>query len=79
MKVATIDNSSRLAPAELVRMVFNVSPGDRSARQFEGFVYVDGQLGREPGRYQVQLSERNADVSKWGRICNLLRHGKGTV
>ncbi len=42
------------APAELVRMVFRLSSA-RSARQFEGFVYVDGQLGREPGRYQVPL------------------------
>ncbi len=46
------------APAELVRMDPTSSPGAlRSARQFEGFVYVDGQLGREPGRYQFHLSE----------------------
>ncbi len=24
----------------------DLAPGARSARQFEGFVYVDGQLGR---------------------------------
>ncbi len=35
---------SRSAPAELVRMVFlTSSSGARSARQFEGFVYVDGR------------------------------------
>ncbi len=56
------------APAELARMVFpNVQPGARSyLGQFEGFVCVDGQLGREPGRAQVPLSEKLADVSKWG-------------
>lgn len=55
------------APAELVRMVFpTASPGARSARQFEGFVYVDGQLGREPSRYQVPALGKLADVSKWG-------------
>ena len=55
------------APAELVRMVFpTASPGARSARQFEGFVYVDGQLGREPCRYQVPALGKLADVSKWG-------------
>lgn len=67
------------APAELVRMVFpTASPGARSARQFEGFVYIDGQLGREPGRYQVPALGKLADVSKWGGICHVLRHGKGT-
>lgn len=55
------------APAELVRMVFpTASPGARSARQFEGFVYVDGQRGSEPGRYQVPSLGKLADVSKWG-------------
>ncbi|OFQ07343.1 hypothetical protein HMPREF2957_00250, partial [Streptococcus sp. HMSC062D07] len=55
------------APAELVRMVFpTASPGARSARQFEGFVYVDGQLGREPGRYQVPSLGKLENVSKWG-------------
>lgn len=55
------------APAELVRMVFpTASPGARSARQFEGFVYVDGQRGREPSRYQVPALGKLADVSKWG-------------
>lgn len=55
------------APAELVRMVFpTASPGARSARQFEGFVYVDGQLGREPGRYQVPALGKLENVSKWG-------------
>ena len=55
------------APAELVRMVFPTSsPGARSARQFEGFVYVDGQLGREPGRYQVPALGKLENVSKWG-------------
>ncbi len=39
------------APAELVRW-FPDWPWNRSARQFEA-VYVDGQLGKEPGRYQV--------------------------
>ncbi len=61
-------------------MVFPTSsPGARSARQFEGFVYVDGQLGHEPGRYQVQCLRKLADVLNGARICNLLlRHGKGT-
>lgn len=55
------------APAELVRMVFpTASPGARSARQFEGFVYVDGQLGREPKRYQVPALGKLENVSKWG-------------
>lgn len=55
------------APAELVRMVFpTASPGARSARQFEGFVYIDGQLGREPGRYQVPSLGKLENVSKWG-------------
>lgn len=55
------------APAELVRMVFPTSsPGARSARQFEGLVYVDGQLGREPGRYQVPNLGKLENVSKWG-------------
>lgn len=55
------------APAELVRMVFPTSsPGARSARQFEGFIYIEGQRGREPGRYQVPALGNLADVSKWG-------------
>lgn len=55
------------APAELVRMVFPTSSsGARSARKFEGFVYVDGQRGREPGRYQVPDLGNLANVSKWG-------------
>lgn len=55
------------APAELVRMVFpTASPGARSARQFEGFVYIDGQRGREPGRYQVPALGKLENVSKWG-------------
>lgn len=55
------------APAELVRMVFpTASPGARSARQFEGFVYIDGQLGRGPGRYQVPALGKLENVSKWG-------------
>jgi hypothetical protein len=55
------------APAELVRMVFpTASPGARSARQFEGFVYIDGQLGREPSRYQVPALGKLENVSKWG-------------
>lgn len=55
------------APAELVRMVFpTASPGARSARQFEGFVYVDGQRGREPIRYQVPSLGKLENVSKWG-------------
>lgn len=55
------------APAELVRMVFpTASAGARSARQFEGFVYVDGQRGREPSRYQVPALGKLENVSKWG-------------
>lgn len=55
------------APAELVRMVFPTSsPGARSARQFEGFVYIDGQRGREPSRYQVPSLGKLENVSKWG-------------
>jgi len=55
------------APAELVRMVFpTASPGARSARQFEGFVYIDGQRGREPTRYQVPALGKLENVSKWG-------------
>lgn len=55
------------APAELVRMVFpTASPGARSARQFEGFVYIDGQRGREPSRYQVPSLGKLENVSKWG-------------
>lgn len=55
------------APAELVRMVFpTASPGARSARQFEGFVYIDGQRGREPSRYQVPALGKLENVSKWG-------------
>ena len=55
------------APAELVRMVFPMaSPGARSARQFEGFVYIDGQRGREPSRYQVPALGKLENVSKWG-------------
>ncbi len=29
-------------------------------------VYVDGQLGREPGRYQVPSLGKLENVSKWG-------------
>lgn len=55
------------APAELVRMVFpTASPGARSARQFEGFIYIDGQRGREPSRYQVPALGKLENVSKWG-------------
>ena len=55
------------APAELVRMVFpTASPGARSARQFEGFVYIDGQRRREPSRYQVPALGKLENVSKWG-------------
>lgn len=55
------------APAELVRMVFpTASAGARSARQFEGFVYIDGQRGREPSRYQVPALGKLENVSKWG-------------
>lgn len=67
------------APAELVRMVFpTASPGARSARQFEGFVYVDGQLGREPGRYQVPSLGKLENVSKWGGLCSGFGYRKGT-
>ncbi len=54
------------------------SPGARSARQFEGFVYVDGQLGREPGRYQVPSLKR-----KWkmflngGELCSGFGYRRG--
>lgn len=55
------------APAELVRMVFpTASPGARSARQFEGFVYIDGQRGSGPSRYQVPALGKLENVSKWG-------------
>ena len=55
------------APAELVRMVFpTASPGARSARQFEGFVYIDGQRGREPSLYQVPALGKLENVSKCG-------------
>ncbi len=37
--------------------------GARSARQFEGFVYVDGQLGRELAVPGLALGKL-ADVSK---------------
>ena len=68
------------APAELVRMVFPTSsPGARSARQFEGFVYVDGQLGREPGRYQVPALGNLADVSKWGNFMGGYRTERALV
>ena len=60
------------APAELVRMVFpTASPGARSARQFEGFVYIDGQRGREPGRYQVPSLGKLENVSKWGALSRI--------
>jgi ABC-type dipeptide/oligopeptide/nickel transport system ATPase subunit len=54
------------APAELVRMVFPQSSGGaKSARQFEGFVFVEGQRGREPARFQVPALGCFKDVSKW--------------
>lgn len=54
------------APAELVRMVFPQSGGGaKSARQFEGFVFVEGQRGREPSRFQVPNLGCLQDVSKW--------------
>ena len=54
------------APAELVRMVFPQSSGGaKSARQFEGFVFVEGQRGREPSRFQVPELGCLKDVSKW--------------
>lgn len=54
------------APAELVRMVFPQSAGGaKSARQFEGFVFVEGQRGREPARFQVPALGCLQDVSKW--------------
>lgn len=67
------------APAELVRMVFpTASPGARSARQFEGFVYIDGQRGREPSRYQVPALGKLENVSKWGGLCSGFGYRKGT-
>lgn len=55
------------APAELVRMVFPQSSGGaKSARQFEGFVFVEGQRGREPSRFQVPSLGNLSNVSKWG-------------
>lgn len=54
------------APAELVRMVFPQSSGGaKSARQFEGFVFVEGQRGREPSRFQVPNLGSLQDVSNW--------------
>lgn len=54
------------APAELVRMVFPQSGGgSKSARQFEGFVFVEGQRGREPSRFQVPNLGCLKDVSNW--------------
>lgn len=54
------------APAELVRMVFPQSVGGaKSARQFEGFVFVEGQRGREPSRFQVPELGCLQDVAKW--------------
>lgn len=54
------------APAELVRMVFPQSAGGaKSARQFEGFVFVEGQRGREPARFQVPALGYLQDVTKW--------------
>ncbi len=74
LSVDTIPNAGRCnfrqrffsaLPAELVRMVFPTSPGTRSARQFEGFVYVDGQLGREnQDIIRFRLSE------KWKMFLN---------
>ena len=54
------------APAELVRMVFPQSGGgSKSARQFEGFVFVEGQRGREPSRFQVPELGCLQDVPRW--------------
>lgn len=54
------------APAELVRMVFPQSSGGaKSARQFEGFVFVEGQRGREPSRFQVPELGCLQDVPRW--------------
>jgi len=68
------------APAELVRMVFPQSAGGaKSARQFEGFVFVEGQRGREPGRYQVPALGNLADVSKWGNFMGGYRTERALV
>lgn len=57
------------APAELVRMVFPQSDGGaKSARQFEGFVFVEGQRGREPSRFQVPNLGCLKDVSNWAEF-----------
>lgn len=57
------------APAELVRMVFPQSGGgSKSARQFEGFVFVEGQRGREPSRFQVPNLGCLKDVSNWAEF-----------
>jgi hypothetical protein len=57
------------APSELVRMVFPQSGGGaKSARQFEGFIFVEGQRGREPLRFQVPDLGCLKDVSKWGEF-----------
>ena len=57
------------APAELVRMVFPQSGGGaKSARQFEGFVFVEGQRGREPSRFQVPNLGCLKDVSNWAEF-----------
>ena len=54
------------APAELVKMVFPQSAGGaKSARQFEGFVFVEGQRGREPSRFQVPELGCLQDVPRW--------------
>jgi hypothetical protein len=57
------------APAELVRMVFPQSGGGaKSARQFEGFVFVEGQRGRGPLRFQVPDLGCLKDVSNWEKF-----------
>ncbi len=64
-EVATIDNSSRLHLLNWCRMVFPTSsPGARSARQFEGAFCLcgNGQLGREPGQFQVPALGKLANV-----------------
>ncbi len=65
-------NFSRLAPAELRANGFPTALGARfPARQFEGFVYVDGQQLEENQDVNVfHLSEKLENVSKWG-LCRL--------
>ncbi len=54
------------APAELVNGFRLLAWGSRSARQFEGFVYVDGQLGKRTRTLSGSISRKIGKCSKWG-------------